>query len=227
MKTSCPVIKDLLPLYADDAASPATRALVEEHLKECPDCAEILKKLTEKKPPGNEKKRPGEILMDTSENLRAVSDLKTLKQEIRKKNVKTTVFAVTLAALIFITGCVFLVLSSIKETYTFQGTYTSCLGEKPAGLTLTVNPYRLKLFKRTQVLISLKDADQNELETQTYTVKGFFTKTAENGVLVNQITIFTTFEHRPSNAFSVHLFFTEDWTFYRLNSEEFQFTVYY
>ena len=39
MKLSCDVIRDLLPLYADRAASADTAALVEEHLASCPACA--------------------------------------------------------------------------------------------------------------------------------------------------------------------------------------------
>ena len=47
MKTDCDVIRDLLPLYADDACSAASRAVVEEHLGECPDCSEMLQRLKE------------------------------------------------------------------------------------------------------------------------------------------------------------------------------------
>ena len=42
MKTDCDVIRDLLPLYADDVCSKESRALVDEHLQECPDCLEEL-----------------------------------------------------------------------------------------------------------------------------------------------------------------------------------------
>lgn len=35
---NCEIIQDLLPLYADDCCSKASRALVEAHLKTCPDC---------------------------------------------------------------------------------------------------------------------------------------------------------------------------------------------
>ena len=34
MKNSCDVIRDLLPLYADDACSQESRRVVEEHLAE-------------------------------------------------------------------------------------------------------------------------------------------------------------------------------------------------
>ena len=48
MKTQCDVIRDLLPLYADDACSEGSRKMVEEHLAECPECGSVLKKLQSK-----------------------------------------------------------------------------------------------------------------------------------------------------------------------------------
>jgi len=42
MKISCNIIRDLLPLYAEDLASDDTRTLVDEHLCDCEDCNEIL-----------------------------------------------------------------------------------------------------------------------------------------------------------------------------------------
>ena len=47
MKTECDVIRDLLPLYADEACSLQSRALVEEHLGECPECSSMLQRLRE------------------------------------------------------------------------------------------------------------------------------------------------------------------------------------
>ena len=38
MKQSCEIIKDLLPLYIDDACSAESKKSVEEHLQECIDC---------------------------------------------------------------------------------------------------------------------------------------------------------------------------------------------
>ena len=43
----CDVIRDLLPLYADDACSEKTRALVNEHLLDCAECRDVLQKLKE------------------------------------------------------------------------------------------------------------------------------------------------------------------------------------
>ena len=45
MKNSCDVIRDLLPLYADDACSEASRKIVEEHLADCPECGGMLRRL--------------------------------------------------------------------------------------------------------------------------------------------------------------------------------------
>ena len=45
MKNDCEVIRDLLPLYADNACSVKSRAMVEEHLQECPDCRELVSRL--------------------------------------------------------------------------------------------------------------------------------------------------------------------------------------
>lgn len=45
MSKNCDMIKDLLPLYADDVCSDESRKAVEEHIKECPDCKAELEKL--------------------------------------------------------------------------------------------------------------------------------------------------------------------------------------
>ena len=47
MKTDCDVIRDLLPLYTDEACSEKSRDLVNEHLQECPACQELLHRLRE------------------------------------------------------------------------------------------------------------------------------------------------------------------------------------
>ena len=45
MINNCDIIKDLLPLYADDVCSPSSREMIETHLRECTDCAKVLKRL--------------------------------------------------------------------------------------------------------------------------------------------------------------------------------------
>lgn len=45
MNKECEVIRDLLPLYADEVCSDTSRGLIEKHLRECPDCSAMLEKL--------------------------------------------------------------------------------------------------------------------------------------------------------------------------------------
>lgn len=45
MSKECEIIRDILPLYADDVCSAASREIVEAHLEECPACADYLKQI--------------------------------------------------------------------------------------------------------------------------------------------------------------------------------------
>lgn len=50
MKLPCNVIRDLLPLYAEDMVSPESRALTEEHIAECAACRAALEAMGAKTP---------------------------------------------------------------------------------------------------------------------------------------------------------------------------------
>lgn len=41
----CDVVRDLMPLVIDDAASGTSRGIVETHLKECPDCRKTMEEM--------------------------------------------------------------------------------------------------------------------------------------------------------------------------------------
>ena len=45
MNDTCEIVRDLLPLYVDDVCSPASRAMVAEHVQTCGACASMLQKL--------------------------------------------------------------------------------------------------------------------------------------------------------------------------------------
>lgn len=45
MKISCAIADDLLPLYVDDSCSEDSKAILEEHLSECPLCREKLRRM--------------------------------------------------------------------------------------------------------------------------------------------------------------------------------------
>ena len=81
MKVPCGVVRDLLPLYAEDLVGEESRALVEEHLADCPDCRKTLEDMKQPKPAPEP---------DGAEALRAV------KRDIRRRRLT----AVLLAALL-------------------------------------------------------------------------------------------------------------------------------
>ena len=54
MDISCDIIKDILPLYAENMVSNATRNMVDEHLCKCDGCAKELDSLKRAQPvPGD------------------------------------------------------------------------------------------------------------------------------------------------------------------------------
>lgn len=82
MMKECQIVLDLLPLYAENMVSEASREFVERHLQGCPDCAMKLEKVLEKLP----------IPMETE-----VSGLKKVKSSLRKRTVFPVLLSVFLA----------------------------------------------------------------------------------------------------------------------------------
>ncbi len=62
MKIHCDVIRDLLPLYADEACSDESRRMVDEHLRECPECEKMLYRLRENEIETNLQNEKSEVL---------------------------------------------------------------------------------------------------------------------------------------------------------------------
>ena len=90
MKISCNIIRDLLPLYAEDLASEDTRAMVDEHLCGCEGCTNFLNQIKQDTP----------VLMETeTETLNKVK--KTIIRR-RALSIMASVFTLlTLASLVF------------------------------------------------------------------------------------------------------------------------------
>lgn len=78
MKISCNIIRDLLPLYAEDLASEDTRAMVDAHLCDCADCTDYL---------GSLKQETAIPVETTSESLKKV------KITIRRKRILSVLAA--------------------------------------------------------------------------------------------------------------------------------------
>ena len=79
MKITCNIIRDLLPLYAEDLASEDTRALVDEHLGECESCTNVL----------NEMKKSSPVPVEA-----APESLNKVKKTIRRRRVVSVMAAV-------------------------------------------------------------------------------------------------------------------------------------
>lgn len=91
MKITCDVIRDLLPLYAENLASNATRRLVEEHLDTCEACQKQLAEMKTSSGPAPE--------MD-------VVPLRKLNQKYQKRKFFTVAVSVllSLAAAVIVLG---------------------------------------------------------------------------------------------------------------------------
>lgn len=94
MNITCNIIKDLLPLYAEDMVSEDSKALVDAHLCSCDSCTKELAEL--KKAP----KVPVEV---------ETTSLKRVEDTIRKRKMLTAVTAVLTLAAVLVTGTIFLI----------------------------------------------------------------------------------------------------------------------
>ena len=87
-KIDCNIIRDLLPLYEDNAASQETQELVRTHLADCPDCREELRKM----------RTP--ISLPPDEDREAVKRFLEYQAEVRRKQRGKIIRFVTIAAAI-------------------------------------------------------------------------------------------------------------------------------
>ncbi len=90
MKYNCDMIKDLLPLYADEVCSEESRKAVAEHLTECNACRSMLEKMNK------------QLVVNVNND---ISTLKRIKQRIRiERIVISAVIIVTVTIAMFFTS---------------------------------------------------------------------------------------------------------------------------
>lgn len=92
MNITCNIIKDLLPLYAEDMVSEDSKALVDDHLCGCDSCRKELEAL--KQAP----KVPVEV---------ETTSLKRVEDAIRKRKMLTAAIAMLTLAAVLVTGFIF------------------------------------------------------------------------------------------------------------------------
>ncbi|MCD8107950.1 MAG: zf-HC2 domain-containing protein [Oscillospiraceae bacterium] len=74
MNNECSIVRDILPLYYENMVSEDTAEFVEEHIKNCPDCASELEKLKADKSIGEtsftERKSDAEVITSVKKKIR-------------------------------------------------------------------------------------------------------------------------------------------------------------
>ncbi len=163
MKNECCLIRDLLPLYAEDMVSEYTRSMVEEHLQNCEECQKELEYL--KKP----------LREDTDVN---ILPMRVLRKRLREKKFQTIAMTVAVILAIVVTafswltkpeylpysqdlitvteaddGTITLSFSETVTNYYMETTRSSFYGEGARGTDATV--YTLEAW--TTRLDSLQD----------------------------------------------------------------------
>lgn len=96
MKISCNIIRDLLPLYADDMVSEDSRQLVKEHLEKCRECSAMLEEMKKENQTVAFKERSGDFSHEDE-----IRPLKNIRRRIRRKRI----VSVVLTAALILTAC--------------------------------------------------------------------------------------------------------------------------
>ncbi len=133
MKVSCNIIKDLIPLYAEDMVSDDSAQLVETHLEHCENCRKLLEELNQPYP--------------APENHNAMPLMK-MKTVLRKKKILTV--ALTLVSTLLFSAVLFAFLTAprylpysddtIQLSEQADGTVTASFSEQVSGYDVNRYP---------------------------------------------------------------------------------------
>ena len=93
MKISCDIIKDILPLYAEDMVSQATKDMVNDHLVECEGCTKELEAL----------RSPKKLPVETD-----VNSLKRVGDAIRRRRILAVMSVLLFVGTLLIGGALLL-----------------------------------------------------------------------------------------------------------------------
>ncbi len=86
MKNECDIVKDLLFSYCDGVLSQTSKELVEEHLKNCENCRNILEEIKQDDKSPKQKKE--------------IDFLKNIKKKLNKKNIIISITLIFLACIV-------------------------------------------------------------------------------------------------------------------------------
>lgn len=111
MNYPCNLIKDLLPLYADDACSKESKEIVEQHLSECPDCQNYYDKLS------NEDTLS--LTPDNPEHERQKAEsFRTVRKKLKIRQILIAI--ISIAVLIAVILSTLVILGKYENTVTYE-----------------------------------------------------------------------------------------------------------
>ena len=162
-KINCAIIKDILPLYADDIVSEDTKKFVEEHLLNCHDCKKDLSLLK------TDLETPKVVITEKDD----IAFLEKLSLDIKKKRVFTAILAATISAIGVILSFAYLTAPEYIP-YT-QSPEIITANEKNGSVTLSfIGEYELTQREQGSYDISIYNTVWNEIigitKSQTITV---------------------------------------------------------
>jgi len=164
--TDCDIIRDLLPLYHDKACSPASRALVDDHVASCAPCREVLTGMSAPLPP------------PVNSFLPPPSRLKEAKRALTRR-AALAVMSIFCALGLFIASGVALYTAFEKErVIPWSQAIPECTATRDEGIRLAFAPER---YVRASCLFRRLDVDGEERDvailqlTQTWARKYFDT----------------------------------------------------
>lgn len=98
-KLSCPIVRDLIPLYHDGAVSEETKNAIAAHIAECPDCSAELEKLNR------------EIPLESAQTDTGKSFRKFAKRQ-RKKHRILNILCFVIGAALVLSGALYFVMTA-------------------------------------------------------------------------------------------------------------------
>lgn len=119
-KFDCEIIKDLLPLYADSVCSEKSSGIVQEHLAECSECSEELRKIKE-----------CPIVPDVDEDMKkAVKNAgKRIKKDKKKTIIETVALVLILTILFGVIGMYRFILYAAKTDHEVYNNSTAVFNQ--------------------------------------------------------------------------------------------------
>ncbi len=151
----CNVIKDLLPLYADDICSEDSRQMVEEHLCECEECSGEL-----------EAYRYNTGIGDEIDDKRAVADF---SKKLKRRNIKKVAISVVLCLAVILSATYALFVPEYEVSYE-KGMLEANIPED-GGIDVWVN---LPNYKRLDFDAQYNEND--EIDIYLHAKQTIFTK---------------------------------------------------